>query len=80
MAILSFDQSNRLPEFLNFRLTKIDCLTLKMGFAQVVETSVAINSPSQDSSHPADLFQQGILCPLVLKLFSTLLEGNDIVN
>ena len=29
----------------------------KMAFAQVVETSVANNSPSQDSNHPDDLFQ-----------------------
>ena len=32
-------------------------LTLKMASAQVVETSVANNSPSQDSNHPDDLFQ-----------------------
>ena len=32
-------------------------LTLKMAFTQVVETSVAKNIPSQDSSHPDDLFQ-----------------------
>ena len=31
--------------------------TLKMASAQVVETSVAINSPSYDSSHPGDHFQ-----------------------
>ena len=31
--------------------------TLKMASAQVVETSVANNSPSQDSNHPDDLFQ-----------------------
>ena len=30
---------------------------LKMASAQVVETSVANNSPSQDSNHPDDLFQ-----------------------
>ena len=28
-----------------------------MASAQVVETSVTNNSPSQDSSHPDDLFQ-----------------------
>ena len=28
-----------------------------MASAQVVETSVANNSPSQDSNHPDDLFQ-----------------------
>ena len=32
-------------------------LTLKMASAQVVETSVTNNSPSQDSNHPDDLFQ-----------------------
>ena len=31
-------------------------LTLKMASAQVVETSVASNSPSQDSNRPDDLF------------------------
>ena len=31
--------------------------TLKMASAQVVETSVTNNSPSQDSNHPDDLFQ-----------------------
>ena len=32
-------------------------LTLKMASAQVVETSVTNDSPSQDSNHPDDLFQ-----------------------
>ena len=32
-----------------------------MASAQVVETSVTNNSPSQDSSHPDDLFQSIIL-------------------
>ena len=32
-------------------------LTLKMASAQVVETSVNNNSPSQDSNHLDDLFQ-----------------------
>ena len=32
-------------------------LTLKMAAAQVVETSVTKDSPSQDSNHPHDLFQ-----------------------
>ena len=50
-----------LTRFLNFRLTKIDHLTLKMASAQVVETSVADNSPSQDSSHPDGHFNQGVL-------------------
>ena len=35
--------------------------TLKMTSAQVVETSVANNSPSQDSNHPDDLFQSRLL-------------------
>ena len=56
-ATLSIDQSNRSPGFLNFQLTKIDLLTLKIASAQVAETSVANNSPSRDSSHPDDNFQ-----------------------
>ena len=31
--------------------------TLKIASAQVVETSVTNNIPSQDSNHPDDLFQ-----------------------
>ena len=31
--------------------------TLKMASAQVVETSITYNSPSQDSNHPDDLLQ-----------------------
>ena len=38
-------------------------LTLKMAFAQVVEMSVARNSPSQDSFHPDDLFQARYVTP-----------------
>ena len=34
-----------------------DILTLKMASVQVFGTSIASNSPSQDSSHPDDLFQ-----------------------
>ena len=37
--------------------------TLKMASAQVVETSVTNNSPSQDSSHPDDLFQSRYVTP-----------------
>ena len=37
--------------------THSQVLTLKMASAQVVKTSVANNSPSQDSNHPDDLFQ-----------------------
>ena len=36
-------------------------LTLKMASAQVVETLVTNNSPSQDSNHPNDLFQSRLL-------------------
>ena len=44
-------------------------LTLKMASAQVVETSVTNNSPSQDSDHPDDLFQSRYVTP-GLKPFS----------
>ena len=36
----------------------VENLTLKMASAQVVETPVTNNSPSQNSNHPDDLFQQ----------------------
>ena len=51
---LSIDQSNHSPGFLNFQLI---FKTLKMASAQVFETSVTNRSPTQDSSHPDDLFQ-----------------------
>ena len=35
----------------------------KMASAQVVETSVTNNSPSQDSSHPDDLFNSRYVTP-----------------
>jgi len=38
-------------------------LTLKMASAQVVETSVTNNSPSQNSNHPDDLFQLRYVIP-----------------
>ena len=38
-------------------------VTLKMASAQVVETSVTNNSPSQDSYHPDDLFQSRYATP-----------------
>ena len=38
-------------------------LTLKVASAQVVETSVANNSPSQNSNHPDDLFQSRYVTP-----------------
>ena len=34
-----------------------------MASAQVVETSVTNNSPSQDSNHPDDLFQSRYVAP-----------------
>ena len=34
-----------------------------MASAQVVETSAANNSPSQDSNHPDDLFQSRYVTP-----------------
>ena len=34
-----------------------------MASAQVVETSVTNNSPSQDSNHPDDLFQSRYVTP-----------------
>ena len=58
MATLSIDQWNRSQGFLNFQLTNTTTwLSWKMASAQVVETSVTNNSPSQDSNHPDDLFQ-----------------------
>ena len=52
---------------------KNDHLTLKMTSAQVVETSVANNSP-QDSNHPDDNFQsrRGSLSPSKTKMEWTL--------
>ena len=44
-------------------------LTLKMASAQVVETSVTNNSPSQDSNHPDDLFQSRQVVVLVSQKF-----------
>ena len=38
-------------------------VTLKMASAQVVETSVTNNRPSQDSYHPDDLFQSRYATP-----------------
>ena len=51
-----------------FRVTEV---TLKMASAQVVETSVTDNSPSQDSNHPDDLFQSRCFYPkLNVAMFS----------
>ena len=49
--------------------TMVELLDLKMTSAQVVETSVANNNPSQDSSHPDDHFQSRYVTP-GFKLFS----------
>ena len=38
-------------------------LTLKLASAQVVETPVTNNSPSQDSNNPDDLFQSWYVTP-----------------
>ena len=38
-------------------------LTLKVASAQVIETSVANNGPSQDSNHPDDHFQSRYVTP-----------------
>ena len=43
--------------------------TLKMASAQVVETSVADKSPSQDSNHPDDLFQSRYVTSRVETIF-----------
>ena len=50
-------------------------LTLKMASAQVVETSVTNNSPSQDSNHLDDLFQSRYVTP-GFKPFSHLSSDN----
>ena len=46
-------------------------VTLKMASAQVVETSVNNNSPSQDSYHPDDLFQSrnNVLITIIIKKY-----------
>ena len=58
-CVLSF----RSLGFLNFLQTKRDHFTLKMASTRVVETSVANNSPSQDSSHIDDHFQSSYVTP-----------------
>ena len=48
-------------------------LTLKMASARVVETADTNNSPSQDSSHPDDLFQSKYFtCPVIALAWHTL--------
>ena len=48
-----------------------------MASAQVVETSVTNNSPSQDSNHPDDLFQSRYVTP-GFKPFSHKNDNNDV--
>ena len=57
-AKLSSESSDRF-----FDITKIDHLTLRMASAQVVETSVAKSSPSQDSSQPDDFKSKYYVTP-----------------
>ena len=61
MAPLYIDQIKSLTRVFEFQLTKT--ITLKMAPAQVVETSVTNNSPSQDSNHPDDLFGSRYVTP-----------------
>ena len=60
--------ANHIPR-LPMATLSIGHLTLKMTFALVVETSVANNSPSQDSSHPDDHFQSRYVTPGFKPLF-----------
>ena len=64
---------SRVVKFLHYHLT------LKMASAQVVETSVNNNSPSQDSNHPDDLFQWRNLfsCVRFLKCLACLHQCNE---
>ena len=45
------------------RIRTVVDLTLKIASAQVVQTSVALNNLSQDSSHPDDHFQSRHVTP-----------------
>ena len=56
VTVVAVDQVNHSPRLLNSQLTKSDPLILKMASAQVVETWIANNSPSQNSYHPDDHF------------------------
>ena len=61
-----------------------------MASAQVVETSVTNNSPSQDSNHPDDLFQSRYVTPgfkpfsyiqdLILNLHEKMPNGREITR
>ena len=57
LLIPSIGQSIAHQGFWIFNELKVITLTLKMASARVAQTSVANNSPSQDSSHPDDHFQ-----------------------
>ena len=60
MGVRGADPGHMFTPKLKVEITeKIDNLlfTLKMASAEVVETSVTNNNPSQDSNHPDDLFQ-----------------------
>ena len=62
--ILHFDWKRSSVGDWDFCLRLIGHLTLKMASAQVVETSVTLNSNSLlDSNHPDDLFQSRYVIP-----------------
>ena len=52
-------------------------LTLKMASAQIVETSVANNSLSQDSNHADDLFHSRHQLSISVEQSSTLYHGQS---
>ena len=52
----NMDQTTKWSSFQHWVQPNFHYLTLKMASGLVVETSVANNSPSQDSSHPDDHF------------------------
>ena len=64
--VFTANHSPRLPT----ATLSIDHLTLKMASALVVETSVANNSPSEDSTHLDDHFQSRYVTPGFKPLFN----------
>ena len=63
-----------------FRVKEIqDEFDSEYGFCQVVETSVANNSPSQASNHPDDLFQSRYVTLWTIFLI-TIIAAIAIVN
>jgi len=61
-----------------FNMTSLDNhLTLKMASAQIVETSVANNSLSQDSNHADDLFHSRHQLSISVEQSSTLYHGQS---